>query len=102
MRKLLISDKPKLTLLPGMWNQARLAEKGKWIDHPELAETLDNYVTDIADMNYSKNGYQGKIKGKFFSVKVTMTTRGKMCKTILPQPLIKTLKRTKKKIKMFL
>ena len=66
LRKLLISDKLKLTLSPGMWNQARLAEKGKWIDPPELAETLDNYVADVADMNYSKNSYQRKNKGKIF------------------------------------
>ncbi len=69
LRKLLISDKLKLTLSPGMRNQARLAEKGKWVDPPELAETLDNYVADLADMNYSTSGYQGKNKGNFFSVK---------------------------------
>src|SRR5260370_4304578 len=49
-----------------MRNQARLAEKGKWIDPPELAETLDNYVADVADMNYSKNEFHGKYKGKKF------------------------------------
>jgi len=44
-----------------MKNQARLFEKGKWVDATELAENLDNYVADVADMNYSKNGGGQKI-----------------------------------------
>ena len=71
LRKLLISDKLKLTLSAGMRNQARLAEKGKWIEVTELAETLDNYVADIADMNYGKNdGGENKKFNKNFHKKM--------------------------------
>jgi len=51
----------KIKLAPNMKNQARLFEKGKWVDATELAENLDNYVADVADMNYSKTEGDKKI-----------------------------------------